>query len=268
VNPNNKLFLDTTVQIDRFSGDPEKKVRIDRVISQSNRVLTSTYVKMEFRRRFIQDIVYLYNVITDADNLKDVFLRINKLPPELRRKKEGCLASFCRFFSGTEEEEIKGPFGKGLLEKAEIYFRLEIEDSWEEFDKEIDEIINETDCYHAKTGPVLTDGKYYNKMNQCKKTDLKCRIIDFFIKNKVLIDKIYEKLSQMENLDDEQQKAKKAIENFLKDNHNIADKKNCWNCGDIIIALEAPIDAVLSTTNVKHFEPICSVIGKEYSRPS
>jgi len=262
---NKKLFLETTVQIDRFSADPEKNKKIDKTISQFNQILSSTYVKMEFRRRFVQDLVYLYNeALLGAETFADVLLRIEKLHSDYHKRKiQGIIASFIRFFSDIKEEEVSGPLGKVILEKAVSYFRQTISAWWDDFENKVDIILNETDCYHAKTGPVLREGKFDNRMAKCKGTDIKCKIIEFLIQNEETFRKIHERLSQMDCLDDEQQKIKNILEKAMKHPQNMADRRNCWNCGDAIIAVESPEDAVLFTTNIKHFEPICSEIGKE-----
>lgn len=269
MQPNSRLFLETTIQIDRFSADPKKKEKIDEIIYRFSQILTSTYVKMEFRRRYIQDLVYLYNeVLLGAETFPDVWLRIDKLNSDYHKRKiKGIIASFCRFFSDTKEEEISGLSGKGLLEKAISYFRQDILSVWEDFDRGIDVIVNETDCYHAKTGPVLTGEKFDNRMNKCKKADIRCKIVEFFVQNKETFRKIYEILSPMEYLDDEQGKVKNILEKALEYPLNMADRQNCWNCGDAIIAVESPEDAVLFTTNIKHFEPMCSEIGKKCIKP-
>lgn len=263
---NNRLFLETTIQVDRFSADPKKKEKIDKIISQFRQILSSTYVKMEFRRRFIQDLVYLYNeALLGAETFDDVFLRINKLSSEYHKRKiNGIIASFCRFFSDIREEEIHGKSGKVLLERAISYFRQAILSAWEDFDRGIDVILNETDCYHAETGPVLTGEKFDNRMSRCKNTDIKCKIVEFFAqKNKETFRKIYNRLSKMECLDGEQERTKNILEKALKYPRNMANRQNCWNCGDAIIAVESPENAVLFTTNIKHFKPICSEIRKK-----
>ena len=266
---NRKLFLETSIQIDRFSADPEKKDKIDKIISQFTQILGSTYVKMEFRRRFIQDLVYLYNeALLGAETFADVYARIDRLQSDFHKRKiKGIIASFYRFFLDTKEEEVSGPLGKVILEKAVPYFRQFIPAAWEDFEYKVDVLLNETDCYHAKTGPVLRGKKFDNKMTKCKRTDIKCKIVEFLILNRDTFRKIYEKLTQMDGLDDEQQKIKNILEKALKYPQNMADRQNCWNCGDAIIAVESPTDAVLLTTNIKHFEPICSEIGKECIAP-
>ncbi len=269
MQPNSKLFLETTIQINQFSADAEKKDTINAIISQFNQILSSTYVKMEFRRRFIQDLVYLYNVaLQDAETFSDVFLRIDKLSSEYHKRKiKGIIASFCRFFSDIEKKEDSGPLGKKLLELAIAFFRQSILVAWEKFDKGIDTILNETDCHHGKIGPVLTGEKFDNRMSKCKKAEIRCKIIDFFIQNKETFGKIYEKLSNMEELDAEQEKTKNILGKALKYPQNMADKQNCYGCGDAIIAVESPKDAILLTTNIKHFEPICSEIEKKSISP-
>jgi hypothetical protein len=264
-----KLFLETTIQIDRLSADTNKKGKINQQIAQSSQTLSSTYVKMEFKRRHIQDLVYLYNeALLGATTFPDVFSRIDKLRSDFHKRKiKGIIASFYGFFSDIKDEELHGPSGRTLLEKAIIYFKSLIENAWEEFSRDIDKILNETDCYNAKIGPTLLGEKFDNRSVRCKKGDIKCNIVEFFIRNRETFIKIYKKLSKMDYLDDEQQKVKDILEKAIKYPEMIADRKNCWNCGDAIIAVESPSDAILFTTNIKHFEPICSELKKKCLTP-
>ncbi|MCK4765889.1 MAG: hypothetical protein KAW12_27055 [Candidatus Aminicenantes bacterium] len=259
-----KLFLETTIQIDRCSSDIDKKEKIDQVISRFSEISSSTYVKMEFKRRFIQDLVYLYHILIGSENFKDVWFRISKLRSDYHKRKiNGIIASFCGFFADHENEEVHGPLGSELLEKAVRYFRNIIEVAWESFNREVSEVLDETGCYNAKIGPTRKGEKFDNRTKKCKKEDIKCKIVEFFTRNRKSFKKIYKKLCQLDCLDDEQEKLKNILENALKKPRIMADRKNCWNCGDAIIAAESPGDAVLFTTNIKHFEPICSEIKKK-----
>jgi hypothetical protein len=266
---NSKLFLETTIQIDRFCSDTDKKKKIDKQIARFSRTLSSTYAKMEFKRRYIQDLVYLYNeALLGAKTFADVLARIDKLRSDYHKRKiKRIITSFYGFFLDKGDEEVFGPLGKVTLEKAVIYFKSLIENAWEDFDSDIDEILNGTGCYNAKTGPTRTGEKFDNRSNICKKGDIKCKIVEFFIRNRESFIKIYKKLSQLNCLDDEQQKVKNILEKAIEYPEIMADRKNCWNCGDAIIAVESPSDAVLFTTNIKHFEPICSEIKKKCLTP-
>ncbi len=215
---NRKLFLETTIQIDRFSADLDKKERIDKIISQFSQILSSTYVKMEFRRRFIQDLVYLYNeAIWGAETFADVYARIDKLHSDFHKRKiKGIVASFYRFFSDTKDEEISGTLGKIILEKVRPYFKQIILAAWESFDFGINTILNEINCYHGLRGPVQKGGKFDNRMSKCKKADIRCKIQEFFNRNMETFRKIYDKFSQMDCLDSEQQKMKKFLKNIIR----------------------------------------------------
>lgn len=49
---------------------------------------------------------------------------------------------------------------------------------------------------------------------------------------------------------------------------DIARGRNCtWHLGDLVIALEMPTDAALYTTNLRHFAPLCALLGKELYQP-
>ena len=56
---------------------------------------------------------------------------------------------------------------------------------------------------------------------------------------------------------------KNILEKALEYPHNMANYKNCWRGADAIIAVECPQEDILSTTNEKHFEPICNKIEKK-----
>lgn len=45
---------------------------------------------------------------------------------------------------------------------------------------------------------------------------------------------------------------------------DIARGRNCtWYLGDLVIALETPADAAFYTTNLRHFAPLCKLLGKQ-----
>lgn len=263
---NSKIFLDTTIQIERCRS--KNRDELERIISQYNSSLSSTYVKMEFARRHVRDCIFLHNVIVESDNIAEVFDRINHLHSEFRKRQiHGIWETIALFFHESKDEKLNNPIGTGINKKMKLFLRSTIRDSWDEFDSRVDEILNETDCFHSKAGPTLEGDKISYTMKKCKKENIKCEIIEFFIQNRESFNKIYKKLSKMDNLDDEQRKIKNVLEKALIQPEVMADEENCWNCGDAIIAVESPGDAVIFTTNKKHFEPLCSEIDKKYISP-
>jgi hypothetical protein len=258
-------FIETTIHIERIFCNSNK---IDEILSQYQTIISSTYVKMEFKRRLIRDLVYLYNeVLLSADNFGDVLLRLKKLPPIQFRKLNIILGALAKYFYDDKEIESQGLYSKEFVENAISYFRQIIPGIWEDFNKIVNDEKDGTECYHAKTGLKLEEGKFtYERMN-CKKSDIKCNIINFFNQNKEVFEKIYNNFSESSSLDEEQSKLTDILGKALKYPDNMADKNSCWKCGDAIIAAESPVPAILLSTNIKHFEPICSLIGKKTENP-
>lgn len=260
---NENLFLDTTIQIDRFTSPREKKEKLDEILTQAISLCTSTYVKMEYRRSLIQDLVFLYNdALSDVTHLGEVILRINRLPPLQQRRISRMLASLVNFFFDKETDVLES-LGKEHIEILRFWLRQRITYALKDFGDSIESIINKTDCYNAKTTPLLKGEKFDNRTIHCKPSNRKCKIVEFFLENIDEFKKIYQKLSTLPKLDEEQERMKMILEKALKHPMNMADYRNCWRCADSIIALECPENVLLFTTNRKHFEPICEEIGRE-----
>lgn len=254
------LYLDTSIQIDRKIAEPEKKEKLENILSQAESLTSSSYVKMEYRRSLVRDWVFIFNAVDDVANFGEVLLKVNTLPPLQQRRIRRMIGSIAKFFFDVEQLPIT--LGKELIEIIHHYFKTLIEFSMEDFNDSVNIVSNETDCYIAKGIPRLKGKKFDNRITHCKPGDIKCDIVEFFQKNIESFKKIYDVLSQMENLDDEQKKIKKIIEKALKHPKNMADFKNCWNCGDSIIAVECPNKSSLLTKNLKHFEPLCKSLKK------
>jgi hypothetical protein len=182
---NNSLFLETTIQVGRFWGKPKDKDKIVRVLSQFDNLVTSTYVRMEFKRRVIRELIYLYNIVSSVDNFSDIFFRIEGLPPYQLRKIKGFLASFSNFFLYLLKDKKETKVDE-LLEIGRLYFKNIWEIAWKKFNDNINTIINETDCLNAKYAPKLEDGKIYDRLS-CKQINEKCRIIKFFEDNRASV---------------------------------------------------------------------------------
>ena len=237
---NENLFLDTTIQVDRFTAPPEKKEK--------------TFTGMSTNS--------LNDALSDVNHLGEVILRINRLPSRQQRRTNRMFASLVYFFF-DEEKDILASLGKKHIDMLRLWLKQRITYALEDFGDGIESIINKTDCYNAKTAPLLKGEKFDNRTVHCKPKDIQCKIVEFFQENIGEFKKIYQKLSSLQDLDEEQEKMKKILEKALKYPINIADFRNCWKCADSIIALECPEDILLFTTNRKHFEPICEEIGRE-----
>ncbi len=262
IESGDNLFLDTSIQIERKISTPPKKDELNEILALASSLFSSTYVKMEYRRTLVRDFVFIFNTLTDSEKFGEVLYRIKCLPPLQQRRLSRMIGSLAEFFL-DQNELISESKGKELLEIAYHYFKPLIEFSMEEFDDSVDLIDNQTDCYIAKGVPILKGKKFDNRISHCKPKEINCKIVEFFKENITYFKKIFYMLSKQQNLDSELEKMKNILEKAIKHPINMADYRNCWNCGDSIIAVESPKDYIIYTKNEKHFYPICKSINKK-----
>lgn len=62
-------------------------------------------------------------------------------------------------------------------------------------------------------------------------------------------------------------KTSAALADVATDANMAKGEHNCWALGDLIITLECPSDAMLWTTNFRHFEPLCKALNKHLFYP-
>lgn len=71
------IFLDTTVAVDRSLSSQKKKHRLQKHLN--GKVLcTAAYVLGEFKQTFLKDLVYLYRLVYESDDLGEAMLRFEE----------------------------------------------------------------------------------------------------------------------------------------------------------------------------------------------
>ncbi len=265
-----QVFLDTSIQVDKIWGDASRRETIKQVMSEFRSRKTSSYVKMEFKRGFLGYLVYIYNILVESKDFRAIVARANKLSPIQFHRIGGILTALDCFF---ESKELKvprtydGPILDELYSLMESFLRQRIETALTSFEHGLDSIVDETGCFLATQEPVMKGERFDNRNLKCKKQDIKCDIVNFVVRNKEAFQRILEVLEATPDLDQEMQKMKNAVEKVLKYQDEIANRTNCWHCGDAIIAIECPGEAKLFTTNRKHFQLLCDAISKTVISP-
>jgi len=136
-----RLFLDTTVQIDRLFEKPDRKAAICKTIEGAD-CSTSTLVLREFKARVIDGCISLYYIIEECDSDPDVLTEISrqfsksrlsmllKIYSEVKREaglgdrfdKELALATVRAYITGR----LLRRFRKGLVEAPSDLTRCEV----------------------------------------------------------------------------------------------------------------------------------------------
>ncbi len=264
------VFLDTSIQVDKIWGDASRRESIRGILDKFQSKKSSSYVKMEFKRGFLEYLVYIYNILVESKDFRAIFAKSRKLPPIMFHRIGSILTALDCFFESKELKIPKtydGPILDELYSQMESFLRQRIETAITLFEDGLDSITDKTGCFLALKEPIMKGEIFVNTHPKCKKHDIKCGIVNFFIQNKEAFQRIFEVLEATPDLDQEMQKMKNAVEKVLKYHDEIADRTNCWHCGDAIVAIECPSEAKLFTTNMKHFQLLCRAINKDVISP-
>lgn len=271
---NVNVFLETTVMVDYLMKDNAKKAAISEILTKYKKTYSSHYVKMEFKRGFIQRLVYLHGKVILTKNIADVFSSISRLSSTQHKNLLGStLESIANFFQSPSMNKKMKTILKScenispneyIIEAIETVLSNQISTFWIKFDKAVDEVLNSQQCFMDLRPPVKKTGKdvYDNTPRECTKSELQCGIREFINQNLGDFIKILKKLKTIKNPDIETKKRIKSLKMLTRVPKRPVSEKDCWNCGDAILAVEAPIDSAVFNNNVKHYEPICEAIEK------
>ena len=272
MNEPRKVFLETTIMVDRLCKDNETRSKIEKILSNYDKTYTSNYARMEFKRGFLQNLVYLHGKVTLSRNLTEVLEAISKLSATPQRHLLGSILksikNFYRNIYQTKPSEIIEKYGdisidEYLKEMAESYLSNLIRSSWRRFDKVVDEMINPMKCFVDIEAPRKAERIYDNTPRTCDKSKYKCEIRRFFNDNPDSFYKILKRLQGLPNPDTETTKRIKSLKEVLRLRKKDIGPKDCWNCSDAIMAVEAPHDSDIFNNNQKHYIPICDALSKQ-----
>jgi hypothetical protein len=267
---NNTLFLETTAIIDYCK---HSKSQINEILEKHERKVSAQFVKMEIKRGYIRYFVLLHNKLTTYPSFADVMASVHKLSLTPQRNLlSTILESLAGFFREDLPKEIND-FDEYLRMQGASYLRIQIKRVWKTINKLVDEILNPMDCF-LDISPPRRDGVVLdNKPWQCVKSEVECKIKQFFADNEKEFVKILDALKALpeKEKDQETKKRIKALKNIIRmlpyASRKISNKeqnyKECWYCGDAILAVLAPRASTVLTSNIKHYKPICEAIEKD-----
>lgn len=128
------------------------------------------------------------------------------------------------------------------------------------FFEQIDEVVNPTACDLIQLDYVIPPG---GRMS-CRRETARCSLPELLAQNREAIRRLQEEPTALHALETN---TKQALTDITADFTQAKGERNCWALGDLIITLECPADALLWTTNTRHFEPLCKALGKRLFYP-
>ena len=99
MNTAQKIFLDTTIQIERMTATHTRQIEIAKAL-QGKYIVTSTYVYGEYLRALVKDAIVLYDLIRTKEHLYDVETAIASMIN--KRSASRCLLIYATFMISDE----------------------------------------------------------------------------------------------------------------------------------------------------------------------
>ena len=251
-----KFYLETSAIRSRLIGHSLISEQLKQSLRNQTKV-TSKFVKMEFERSLIYDLIEFYFILKNQKYISDAIKYWNE---DFRtRKIKNINIVISDMFFNIENFDVN----LGLLRLRSSIKSLLIEFKYliQRYDK------NSTNCYL---------GNYDLNFNLCKKaTEFekefvtfhdfykenyidKCKLSLLFFESKDLIDKIIEHSSKNRSFN-------KQLVELIKIRDNIR-KLSCSTCkiiGDLIVTLECPSYAILLTLDTV-FEELCKILSLKF----
>jgi hypothetical protein len=276
----NKAFLETTACVDLLFD--YKGESLTGILKDYPSRVTSWYSLMEIKKGVLQYLVYFYGILHELNSWSSVQKTLNGLHSSFHKKR--LLAILREIEALYRQEFFHKPLGSAglredenldrqLCREAKRYLHLKLRKYEQGLKHIVDTITNEMNCFKDMDPPRYEHEKWFNDKKTCTKSRYSCDIYNFFIRHDDDLDKIITALKAIETPDKETTERIKALKELRKktelgrsfDNNQEVDAKLCYSCSDAILALTAPRDSVIITSNQKHFEPICNALTKIFA---
>jgi hypothetical protein len=211
---------------------------------------------MEYNRTVVDDFITLHEVAQSSERLGDILVRLSagshRFRPRAVRRRVKILGQLLNQCVSQDEEQLYDE----LITRLEMYIESGLH---VEFMDGVDEILNATDCDLPKDHPRLIGGTFQLQVT-CRRAEAHCQLPALIEAHRAEIERVSEHLRG--HPDGELRRLAQVAAQVLPTPGKAQGQMNCWRLSDLIIALEVPPDAAIYTTNVRHFAPLCEILGK------
>ena len=252
MNDGPRVFLDTTIQIERLTGTRARRAQLTAQLA-GKEIVTSTYVLGEFLRTLVRDCITLYTLVSQNVYLDDVEVQIaNRFN---KREASRCLLLWASLHRARA-------YGR---EKVLCTLRTYIEYGLvQAFMAGVDQVSDATGCGLAQERPRRVEGTYRLRA-QCRREVKECRLEEWLATYSAALDGVAPHLRA--SGEPALVRIGELLGEFPHAPETVRGRNCTWYLGDLIITLECPADAALYTTNRRHFGVLCAQLGKRMYEP-
>jgi len=262
-----EVWLDTTALVDLEFRSAALRRHILNLFPQGCTPRTSRYVLFEFARSVMRRYLRLHNKAADLDALSSLTQYIGNCNVGSQRTASTMLGAYTDFLKFLEKESIALTPGQ-QLEHFRSWLAPHIRRGWKRASRLSTD--NPIGCRDDLPAPqaIRADALHpaHEHMNQelptqrCGEPD-NCRLISSMRMSAGRFQAMNSALMALEQKDHETAARIPALQRLMsQDESGGFDRKDCYRCGDAIIAGEAPPRTTILSKNSNHFRPLCDAI--------
>jgi len=247
------IFLDTSIQIERYMGPHQERVAIERTLADSEtQFVTSNYVLMEFQRSILSNYIYVYNQILANDDWETTAYAIRSGRKGYRPRAMGqCFQILTAVIDKCERNQ------RHALEFLKIHITQDLSKRfWRNVTKLPDPIV----CDLIQSGVTRQTNGNYSVADSCRKATAACHLLDFFAQNKAKLHMVSDYLSKNSNAIKGQGKIQQLVAKVIEELRAVLGQSICWPLGDLIIALQVPAHVSLWSIDAD-FKSLADALG-------
>lgn len=265
------LFLDTSIQISRKGNDANEIKKIEDTIAQHDFISTSSYVRLEFKQSYIQDLVYLHRNLVLERSIARVMQKVKGLTthPGHIRKLSVIMDAVIGYFVNTRNFHSDS-FDRDFAEQFAFYLEIILEDIWNWFNEEsVDYISDAIGCIRSKEPPTKKTLTFNVRVKKCKSQKIRCSLNKFFKKKEAEFRAIRGYINSLDDAKkgkpDELKKIVAIIDQGLANPDSLCNSRECRGLGDALVVVEATHFKKLFTKDKDQAEVICKAISLKAS---
>ncbi len=269
-----RIQLDTSVQIHRLTHLPSDAINseLQRLVGEASSTEVSTYAKKEFAFSIIKDCCIILARLCRKKSLRDAFEFIHQYGSHKPRFISRMMAVYWSFqMKGQTYDNWKNASvetkDRILAEGFSRFLRVYIPVLWEEFESNVNAVSDRTKCPFARQGPIDNGTTFELKSRRKCDPSLGCALAKMITGEKDRASQVLVGLKECPDAD--RTPELKRIEEFLevvlsRDVPDVCFEMCNQGIGDLIIALETPLDRTLVTSNEKETRVISPAMRQDY----
>ena len=275
------IFLETTARVDLHFRSPALRKHIIEKAGTDSAFHTSRYVIFELARGFLTHLLTLHNKATDLDSFSDLIQYVRHRNIGGQYRGQTMLGAYEDFLRHLEQRDKPLTVAQDLLH-FRAWLAPFIRRGWRAIQsgRSSPGISNPIGCRDNLPAPVASPLQSAGRPREhfrhdipkadCGKPD-NCRLLPSLQSAKDTFAAVANRLREIPNPDAETSRRIGALDRLLASDPAAAfARKDCYACGDPIIAHEAASDHTVLSKNERHMAPICSVLKKNlltYTEP-